>query len=97
MSIIKFGGESDIKDQPPAPTKDGAKLLGHGGRMRDLHDEHRASALPKAEYERKLSKAINRNLGRNSGRSRIIETEGEEKAIKEVRSTQSHSAKREEE
>lgn len=97
MSVTKFGGKSDIKDQPPALTKDGAKLLGHGGRMRDLHDEHRASALPKAECERELSKAINRNLRRNSGRSRIIETKGEEKAIKEVWSTQSHSAKQEEE
>lgn len=93
MSIIKFGGETNSKDQPPALTKYGTKLLGHRGRMRDQHDEPRASALPRAECERELSKAISRDLGRNSGRPRVIETEGEQKAIKEVSSTQSHSAK----
>lgn len=47
-------------------------------------DEHRASAFPRAECEKELSNPTNRDLARNSGRSRVIETKGGEKAIKEV-------------
>lgn len=47
-------------------------------------DGHRASAFPRAECERELSKATNRDLARNSGRYRVIETKGGEKALKEV-------------
>lgn len=82
----------DTKDQPPALTEDGTKLLGHRDRMSNLHNEHRASALrgnwprPSVEIWKKFRQIqSHRKQGRRECHRSMVNTITVCKAIRRMR------------